>query len=202
VRAAYPQFTFRHNADWPNNNILASLMCAEDLMDRPFITTYSDILYKPQVIRDLIRSTDDISLCVDTEWLQHYQSRSCHPTTDAEKVKAGDGRVISVSRNIPEEDTYGEFIGVAKFSSAGAAQLRAYYHRCRESYAGREFRGAATFELSGKGLTTRIELGERDRSGSHAIRQKGVGSLQQSWRMSTPCVVERQARRPNGPPNA
>src|SRR6266545_138525 len=37
VQAAYPDFVFRHNADWPNNNILASLMYAEDLMDQPFI---------------------------------------------------------------------------------------------------------------------------------------------------------------------
>jgi len=28
VRAEYPEFTFRHNMDWENNNILASLMCA------------------------------------------------------------------------------------------------------------------------------------------------------------------------------
>src|SRR5262245_32680028 len=33
VRADYPSFTFRHNTDWENNNILASLMCAEDMMN-------------------------------------------------------------------------------------------------------------------------------------------------------------------------
>ena len=36
VRAGYPGFTFRHNTDWENNNILASLMYAEDLMTEPF----------------------------------------------------------------------------------------------------------------------------------------------------------------------
>ena len=35
--AAYPELTFRHNADWANNNILASLFHAEDLMDGPFL---------------------------------------------------------------------------------------------------------------------------------------------------------------------
>ena len=29
VREDYPQFTFRHNADWEQNNILVSLMHAE-----------------------------------------------------------------------------------------------------------------------------------------------------------------------------
>ena len=51
VRAAYPEFTFRHNADWANNNILASLFHAEDLMDGPFLCSYSDILFTPDVIR-------------------------------------------------------------------------------------------------------------------------------------------------------
>src|SRR5262245_37247353 len=32
VRRDYPQFTFRHNTGWEHNNILLSLMHAEDLM--------------------------------------------------------------------------------------------------------------------------------------------------------------------------
>src|SRR6185295_11288476 len=49
VRADYPHFTFRHNTDWPNNNILLSLMHAEDLMDGPFLCCYSDILFTVDV---------------------------------------------------------------------------------------------------------------------------------------------------------
>src|SRR5688572_10626152 len=37
VRRDYPQFTFRHNQDWENNNIMASLMHAEELMGDGFI---------------------------------------------------------------------------------------------------------------------------------------------------------------------
>ena len=37
VQQAYPEFTFRHNDNWANNNILASLMYAEDLMHEPFL---------------------------------------------------------------------------------------------------------------------------------------------------------------------
>ena len=41
VKRDYPQFTFRHNDNWPNNNILASLFYAEDLMDDGFIMSGS-----------------------------------------------------------------------------------------------------------------------------------------------------------------
>ena len=49
VRADYPQFTFRHNAGWEHNNILLSLMHAEDLMDDGFVCCYSDILFTSDV---------------------------------------------------------------------------------------------------------------------------------------------------------
>jgi choline kinase len=146
VRAACPDFVLRENADWSSNNILASLMCAEDLMDRPFITSYSDILYSPDVVRGLVGSTADIALGVDTDWIEHYRPRTHHPAHDAEKVTVADGRITRVHRAIPAEEAYGEFIGVARFSVAGARALREMFHRRRGECAGRPYREAATFE--------------------------------------------------------
>ena len=163
VRQDYPQFTFRHNTDWPNNIILASLFFAEDLMDEPFICCYSDILFSANVIRDLVASPADIALGVDTEWLARYEHRSEHPSDDAEKVTVQNGVVTRVHREIPEADAYGEYIGVARFSAQGAARLRRHYHRCRELYAGRPFREAKVFEKAYKIhlLQEMIEAGER-----------------------------------------
>jgi choline kinase len=146
VRTHYPDFTYRLNADWANNNILASLMCAEDLMDRPFVTSYSDILFSPEIVRALIDAPGDIALGVDTDWREHYRPRSQHPPHDAEKLILKDGQVARIHRGIPYDDASGEFIGVARFSAEGAAQLREYYHRCRQAHAGRPFREAAVFE--------------------------------------------------------
>jgi choline kinase len=146
VRRDYPQFEFRHNDNWENNNILASLFYAEDLMTEPFICCYSDILFTPQVIADLAKSPADIALGVDTRWLTRYEHRSQHPSDDAEKVTVKNGSVTKIHRNIAEADAHGEFIGVAKFSTAGAAQLREHYHRRRREFAGRPWREAKLFE--------------------------------------------------------
>ena len=62
VQAEYPGFTFRPNEEWPDNNILASLMCAEDLMDRPFFTTYADILYRPDAVSSLIECSGRVAV--------------------------------------------------------------------------------------------------------------------------------------------
>jgi L-glutamine-phosphate cytidylyltransferase len=150
VRADYPQFRFRHNADWEHNNILASLFCADDLMDEPFLCCYSDVLFTADIIARLAASNDDMALGVDTAWLTRYEHRTDHPPDDAEKVIVANGLVTRVHRQIPESQAHGEYIGVAKFSAAGAAALREHYHRARSAFAGKPWREAAVFEKAYK----------------------------------------------------
>ena len=146
VRRDYPQFTFRHNANWEHNNILASLMHAEDLMEEGFVCCYSDILFTSEVIRRVLANPSDIVLSVDTLWLDRYEYRTHHPPDDAEKVLAQNGEVTRIHRSIPSHEAHGEYTGIAKFTAAGAAQLGAHYHKAREKYAGQPWREAAAFE--------------------------------------------------------
>ncbi len=146
VRADYPHFTFRHNADWENNNILLSLMHAEDLMDDGFICCYSDILFTGDVVKSVLHHPADIALSVDTQWLDRYQHRTQHPPDDAEKVIAHNGHVTRVHRGIPPAEAHGEYTGVAKFTAQGAAALREHFHQARRQFAGKPFREAAVFE--------------------------------------------------------
>jgi len=146
VRQDYPEFTFRHNSDWPNNNILASLLYAEDLMDEPFVCCYSDVLFTPKIVERVARCDADIALGVDSEWLVRYEHRTEHPSDDAEKVTVLNGHVTRIHREIDESLAHGEFIGLAKFSTAGAAAFRSHYHRRRVEFAGRAFREAKVFE--------------------------------------------------------
>jgi choline kinase len=146
VRADYPQFTFRHNTDWPNNNILLSLMHAEDQMADGFVCCYSDILFTTEVVRRVLTHPADIALSVDTRWLERYQHRTQHPPNDGEKVTVANGQVTRVHRAIPPADAHGEYTGIAKFTRAGAAQLREHFARAKAAHAGKPFREAAVFE--------------------------------------------------------
>ncbi len=163
VKEAYPEFAFRHNSEWERNNILASLFYASDLMDEPFICCYSDVLFTPDIVGRLAAAPEDMALGVDTAWLERYESRTEHPPDDAEKVIVKNGRVTRVDRKIPEQEAYGEYIGVAKFSAAGAARLRDFYQRRREEFAGRPWRDSRSFENAYKILLFQdmIERGER-----------------------------------------
>jgi len=129
-----------------NNNIPVSLMCAEDLMDRPFVTSYSDILFTKDVVRGLVESKDELALGIDTDWREHYRPRTQHPPHDAEKVITRGGRVEHVHRSIPYDDATGEFIGVGKFGPRGTGQFRDFYVRRKAEFWDKPYREAAIFQ--------------------------------------------------------
>lgn len=146
VRRDYPQFTFRHNTGWEHNNILLSLMHAEDLMGGGFVCCYSDILFTSEVVRRVLNHPADVALSVDTRWLERYTHRTQHPPDDAEKVTVLNGSVTRVHRGIEAREAHGEYTGIAKFTPKGAAQLRAHFHQAKEKFSGKPFREAAVFE--------------------------------------------------------
>jgi choline kinase len=146
VQRDYPGFTFRHNTGWEHNNILLSLMHAEDLMSEGFVCCYSDILFTSDVVRRVLHHPAEIALSVDTRWLERYQHRTQHPPDDAEKVTVSNGCVTRVHRAIDTHEAHGEYTGIAKFTPKGAAQLRQHFHQAQAKFSGKPFREAAVFE--------------------------------------------------------
>lgn len=146
IRSDYPQLTYCHNTDWRNNNILLSLMYAEEHMRNGFVCAYADILFRETVVQRALDHPGDIVLCVDTCWRDRYADRSQHPEADAEKVTAQDDQVTCIHRQLAAEEATGEYIGVAKFTATGAAWLREHYHAVRAEFAGKPWREAPVFE--------------------------------------------------------
>jgi L-glutamine-phosphate cytidylyltransferase len=146
IKARYPEFTYVENRDWENNNILLSLMTAREHLKDGFVSTYADIIYRGAIVSGLVASAHDKVLGCDTDWRRRYVGRTRHPETDAEKMRAEGDKIIELSRTIPSEAAAGEFIGVAKFSSNGAAELCDAFDRVRARFAGQVFREKRTFE--------------------------------------------------------
>jgi choline kinase len=146
IRRAYPEFTYVENRDWEKNNILLSLMMARDYLGDGFVSTYSDIVYRGEIVQKLVASTHDKVLGCDTDWRRRYVHRSQHPETDAEKLRAAGERVVEISRTIRSEEAAGEFIGVAKFTADGARELGAAFDEVKARFEGRIFREKRTFE--------------------------------------------------------
>ena len=65
IQDRYPALTYVENRDWPNNNILLSLLCARPHLEQGFVSTYADIVYRPEAIAKVTASPHDITLVCD-----------------------------------------------------------------------------------------------------------------------------------------
>jgi choline kinase len=146
VRARYPELTFVRNADFANNNILLSLLCAREHLADGFLSTYADIVYDGEIVQKLRASPADIALGCDTAWRRRYVGRSEHPETDAEKLRADGARVLEISRTIPSDAADGEFIGVMKLNQRGARLFTDAFDRAQRAYGAGLFREGRTFQ--------------------------------------------------------
>jgi choline kinase len=130
------QLRFVENPEWERNNILASLLYAVDDFASGFFFSYADIVFAPAVARSLaaVAGTAPMALVVDRRWEDAYVGRTEHPLPEAELARVdhtGVGPTVTRvgKQAVPQEDAAGEFIGLAHFSAAGAAALRAEWQR-------------------------------------------------------------------------
>ncbi len=145
-----PEVTLFENTDYSNNNILHSLFYAEPFMKGGFVASYSDILYRGEVVRALLDCEADIAVVVDRDWRRIYDGRDLHPISEAEVVVDRDGVIVNIGKGgVTAEEATGEFIGLAKFSSEGAAIWRGEFARLKEEYrlkSDEPFQRAAAFK--------------------------------------------------------
>jgi len=149
---------FVDNPDWATNNILASLMFAEAEMGDGFVFSYSDIVFATEHAHRLAAAEvgSGIALVIDRLWGDTYVGRIHHPIAEAElasvrpasPAQIGPGvdgappppppegspaPAVTVDRVgktvVAPQAAVGEFIGLARFSRAGAAALKREWHR-------------------------------------------------------------------------
>jgi choline kinase len=142
----YVGVKYIYNMNYRRNNILESLMAAEKEMVGEVIITYSDILFKRNVVEKLLESKDDISIIIDTDWKDRYKDRFQHPFEEAENVIVEKNKVKKISKIINPNDAYGEFIGMAKFSKKGSEIWRKNYHEVKKQFGNNPFHTAISIE--------------------------------------------------------
>lgn len=142
----YTGVKYIYNQNYRRNNILESLMYAESDMDGEFVASYSDILFKASVVRRLLESKSNISIVTDIDWQSRYKKRFQHPIEEAEKVTVSNNRVIEIGKATNPNKVYGEFIGLAKFTNAGAEILKTNYKRVVAEFGKTQFHAAPSVE--------------------------------------------------------
>jgi choline kinase len=106
------------NTVYDKTNSMYSLWLAREFFSDGFLVMNSDVLFHPQMLRDLLTARHDDALLVA------FRDEKTPPYGDEEmKVKVRRGQVVDISKQMDPAEADGENVGMAKFSAAGARLL-------------------------------------------------------------------------------
>jgi len=113
------------NAAWDRTNMVESLFAAEGVFGDDLIVSYSDIVYEPRVLGELISSTSDVSVIVDKSWKTYWEFRFYDPLNDAESLKMTDTNLITDIGNKVKSinEIEAQYIGLMRFKGKGIQSL-------------------------------------------------------------------------------
>jgi choline kinase len=144
-----PGARYFENDEFRSNNILVSLFYAEPAMADGFLFSYSDIVFRPEVVRTVMETAGDYALVIDRRWHEAYVGRVNHPVEEGEVARVEEGRVTLVGKKtMPAEAATGEFIGLAKFTARGAEMMRKRYHERRAELENNPYGRAPKFQVA------------------------------------------------------
>lgn len=128
--AAYGYPT-RHNPAYASTNMVASLMCAADVLDcgDDVLIAYSDIVYETHVLDALLACCEPLCTTVDRKWLRLWQLRCENPLSDAETLKLDEcGNILEIGRTPASyADIQAQYMGLILVRAEVASQLRQVY---------------------------------------------------------------------------
>lgn len=118
------------NSDFDSTNMVHSLFCAQDELNGDILISYSDIIYKPEILFAILSCPADLAITIDTEWRSLWQRRMDDPLADAETLQLDDqGCVIDLGRKPRSYDEIqGQYMGLIKISGRIWNQVKAIYH--------------------------------------------------------------------------
>ncbi len=130
----FPGLKFFQNENFETTNMVESLFCASEKLNKSTIVCYGDIIFEEKVLNCLMESKNDFSIVVDKEWKKYWEMRFDDPLTDAESLKIdSDGNITSIGQNVRKIDEIeGQYIGLMKFQNKGIIKLKEFYEKIKK----------------------------------------------------------------------
>ncbi len=105
LTAGREHIRLKYNPFYEMVNVLGSFYMGMDALHDDFIYLHADTICEPSLFEKLIRFEEDIVLPVEY--------KRCDE--EAMKVKSQNGQIVQITKQMPEEEAEGEFIGIAAF---------------------------------------------------------------------------------------
>lgn len=115
------------NEDYENTNMVCSLMCAREMMEREddILVSYGDIIYSEEVLRTILGSEEDASVIVDDGWYSYWSERCENPLDDAETLLFDEeGYLTEIGQKTTDlKRVQSQYIGLMRFKGKGVEAL-------------------------------------------------------------------------------
>ena len=110
---------------WERKGATGSLLKGV-LPDKACFVTYADIMFRSAAVEaiETRRNAADVVIAVDTLWRQRFSGRTARDVATAEKVVLDGANVVRVGSGLTEDESSGEFIGLAHFAANAVAEIR------------------------------------------------------------------------------
>lgn len=119
------------NPRYAETNMVASLLCAEPLLDgrEDVVIAYADILYEPRVIEALCQCAAPLAITVNTDWRRLWKVRMENPLSDVETLKLdASGNIRELGRTPASyEEIEGQYMGLIKVRADTASRFVAHF---------------------------------------------------------------------------
>lgn len=119
------------NPNYANSNMVTSLFCAASFFrdTEDLIIAYGDIVYQRNNLRSMLKSDAEISLMVDTNWLDLWSTRFEDPLEDAETMTFAENHRITTLGKTPEsyDQIQGQYTGLIKIRADVITPLMEFY---------------------------------------------------------------------------
>jgi len=138
---------FFENKRYKKNNILESLFYAKNCLKGDCIISYSDIVFKKNILKKITSVNYPISIVVDTDWKKNYIGRKHHPHAEAEKVHFNSSNSLKkIGKDVLLKNANSEFIGMIRLNDEGCNLFKKFYLIAKKKYKNKKFYNSVCFE--------------------------------------------------------
>lgn len=124
-----PNLRYYNNPNYDKTNMVETLFTAKNELKDSVIISYGDIIFEEFVLKSLINSEDEISIIVDMNWKEYWESRFKDPLDDAESLLLdSDNYITEIGQKVTSYDKiHGQYIGLMKFQGKSIDFLKDFY---------------------------------------------------------------------------
>lgn len=130
----FPNITYFKNEKYATTNMVETLFCAKEKLNEGVIVSYGDIIFEKQILENLIKSKDEISIVIDLNWRKYWKIRFDNPLEDAESLILDEnGYIKNIGQKVKNADQIqGQYIGLMKFEKKGLENLIKFYKNIKK----------------------------------------------------------------------